>query len=141
MRTQQAGFTLVELLVVLVLLALGSSLVVANMHSSLPSSMDMEAQRLQAFLENARAQARSRHTALKWSSDARGFTLTPIDNPQVVLQRMEWIASGTFSEPHSLWISPEPLQTPARLTLRHADIPAASWVLESHGADAFTWKP
>ena len=68
MRTQQAGFTLVELLVVLVLLALGSSLVVANMHSSLPSSMDMEAQRLQAFLENARAQARSRHTALQWSS-------------------------------------------------------------------------
>lgn len=49
MRTQQAGFTLVELLVVLVLLALGSSLVVANMHSSLPSSMDMEAQRLHPF--------------------------------------------------------------------------------------------
>lgn len=141
MKTQQAGFTLVELMVVLVLLALGSSLVVANMRSSLSSTLDTEAQRLQAVLENARAQARSRHTLLTWTADAQGFTLSPADNAHVVLQRMQWLAAGTLSEPAILWISAEPLQAPARLTLRHADIPAGRWVLETDGVRGFTWKP
>ena len=99
MKTQQAGFTLVELMVVLVLLALGSSLVVANMRSSVSSTLDTEAQRLQAVLENARAQARSRHTMLTWTADAQGFTLTPADNAHVVLQRMQWLAAVPSASP------------------------------------------
>ena len=141
MNSHTTGFTLVELMVVLLVLALGSSIVLVNMRSSLHSSLDTEAQRVQAVLENARAQARTRHTLLTWQSDATGFTVSTANDASVVLERMPWLASGTFSEPDSLSISAEPVQPPMRLTLRHADLPRATWVLETNGVGSFAWKP
>lgn len=70
------GFTLLELLVVLVILALASGGVVMALRDNDGQRVQREAQRLAALLEAARAQSRASGTAIRWQAADGGFSFS-----------------------------------------------------------------
>lgn len=65
-RSPQRGFTLVELLVVLVLIALSSAVVALSLRDADASQLDEEAERLSTLLEMARSEARISGLTVRW---------------------------------------------------------------------------
>jgi len=140
MRNQ--GFTLLELLVVLALVAIGSSLVVLSMRDAPEHQLSQEADRLIAVLEAAKAQARSTSTPLRWQANEQGFSISPLVGGES--QAMDWLHLGTRAEP-SVWvISAEPVQAPVQLQLRQASRTSGqsqTLTLGSDGVSAFKVQP
>ena len=70
---RQRGFTLVELLVVLMLIAVAT----AAVHLALPNQssriLEKDAQRLASLLEVARAKSRATNTVVTWEAQEEGF--------------------------------------------------------------------
>jgi general secretion pathway protein H len=110
------GFTLLELLVVVALVALATAGVGLALRDTAGNPLEREGQRLVALLEQARAQARATGVPLRWQAGAEGFTLGTSHRP--------WLTPGTTAtvEPPQpgtaqLWLPPEPLMPPTRLRL------------------------
>ena len=120
------GFTLLELLVVLVIVALVSSVVVLSMRDSLTSQLERDGERLSALLESARAQARASGAAVTWVPGS-----SPDDKP------FRFIGLGAKPEPPTRWLDdritaqvlgqpalvlgPDAILPPQRVVLRLAD--------------------
>jgi general secretion pathway protein H len=109
-RSGYRGFTLLELLIVITIIAIGSAGVVFAFRDSDSTSLDREADRLSAMLESARAQSRSSGLALLWVPLPDGFAVLPAhklaaavaqarqSNGQLTLaadQVRPWLAAGT----------------------------------------------
>ena len=133
------GFTLIELLVVLVLVALGASLVVLSMPDGPEQQLRQEADRLTAYLESAKAHARTSHTPMLWRSDESGFSLSPLADASQPLSRQAWLFPSTRSQPREWLISPEPVQAPMQLELKQAQ--GRPLRLQSDGVTAFKVQP
>ena len=71
----QRGFTLIEILVVLAIVALGTGALVWSLRDSASQQLDEEAQRLSALLEAGRALSRTSGLALRWRSSETGFVI------------------------------------------------------------------
>jgi len=69
----QRGFTLLELLVVLFIVALAAGAVSLALRDGPNQQLEREAQRLVAWLEAGRALSRASGSALHWQSTATGF--------------------------------------------------------------------
>jgi general secretion pathway protein H len=67
------GFTLLELLVVVAIMALATAGVGFALRDSTAGDLEREAQRLAALLESARAQSRMSGSTVRWHSTAAGF--------------------------------------------------------------------
>lgn len=67
------GFTLIELMVVVTLIAIASSAVVFAMRDSAAQRLEREAVRLAALLDAARAQSRSSGQVVRWQAAESGF--------------------------------------------------------------------
>lgn len=116
MPTRQRGFTLLELLVVLVIIGLAT----AGVSLALPDAnpLERDAQRLAALLESARSQARATGTPVEWRSTARGFefggTGRPIGSDETLSAR-DWLADGLQAQVErptgatTLKLGPEPI--------------------------------
>jgi general secretion pathway protein H len=63
---RQRGFTLVELLVVIMLIAIASGLASLALRDPTANQLDQEGARLAALLESARAEARASGLAVRW---------------------------------------------------------------------------
>lgn len=86
-RGPQRGFTLVELLVVLVLIALSSAVVVLSLRDADASQLDEEAERLSTLLEMARTEARISGLTVRWvpvgaDEQAPGLQDSQLPSPQ-----------------------------------------------------------
>lgn len=123
LRRQQArrGFTLLELLLVVALVALTSAGATVALRDSAQTQLHQEAQRLAALLEAGRARARTRGVPVLWQPQARGFSLDG--------QYREWLQANTVvarvsahpplpapAEP-GIWLPPEPLMPAQRVRL------------------------
>lgn len=73
------GFTLVELLVVLVIMAVVSGMAVVQMMPDDRSRLREEARRLALLLENAALEARASGHSLAWSPEAGGYRFWQLD--------------------------------------------------------------
>lgn len=87
------GFTLLELLVVLVIVAMISSVVALSMRDSLSSQLEREAERLSALLEGARAQARASGVTVTWRPAS-----SPDDSP------FRFVGLGAKPAPPTRWL-------------------------------------
>ena len=87
------GFTLLELLVVLVIVAMISSVAVLSLRDSSSNQLEREGERLGALLEGARAQARASGAAVSWVP-----AVSPDDSP------FRFIGLGANPAPPTRWL-------------------------------------
>ncbi|MDM9560238.1 type II secretion system minor pseudopilin GspH [Bordetella petrii] len=70
----EAGFTLIEMLVVVVIIAIGASMVSLSIASSSGRELRGDAERLVDAFAVAQSEARSDGRAIRWRADARGWS-------------------------------------------------------------------
>ena len=133
------GFTLLELLVVLAIVAIGSAVVTLSLRESPQTRLQSEAERLIAVLEAARANARASNTALRWHADDKGFQVQTLAATGQTQQTMTWYHAGTQATPSDVLISPEPVQARISVTLRLGN--EARLSVGTDGAAAFKVLP
>ncbi len=133
------GFTLLELMVVVAIIALASAGVGFSMRDSAQSRLEREAQRLAVLLESARAQSRASGAAVRWRVTARGFRfegLPPASLPQ------DWLGTDTrVPNPNTVLLGPEPLIGPQDIALSSVEQPARVLHVVTDGLRPFSVQP
>ena len=133
-RPGQRGFTLLELLVVVSIVAIASAGVAFAMRDSAPT--EREAQRLSALLESARAQSRTSGVAVVWRSTAEGFVFDGL--PKGSLPE-HWLDSNTSVAPGSrLELGPEPIVGAQSVTLGNLQQGGVFWRVATDGLRPFS---
>ncbi len=137
------GFTLLELMVVVALIALATTTVVVSLRDSNETRLETEALRLGAMLDAARAQSRTSGVPVLWQAGADGFGLRPAGASAATAPAPNlrpWLHEGTSvqivqpPEARMLVLGPEPLTVPQRIELRLGD---ARLTLASDGLGPF----
>lgn len=101
----QRGFTLLELMVVVAIIAIATAGVSLSLRDSAQTQVEREAVRLAALLESARAQSRTSGVAVVWQATAQGFRFEGME-PQTLPNT--WLHAGTRA------LAQGPLQAPAQ---------------------------
>jgi len=133
-RRADAGFTLLELMVVVAITGLASAAVALALRDSAQSELDREAQALVAVLEAARAESRASGVALTWRARPEGFELS--DGGTVRAQRWARPELAARSEAPVL-LGPEPVIGPQTVRLWNRSAPENSRWISTDGLRAF----
>ncbi|MEY4537453.1 MAG: type secretion system protein GspH, partial [Pseudomonadota bacterium] len=72
-KLKQSGFTLMELMVVVAIIAIASTGVMFAIPDAAATALERDAQRLAALLDSARAQSRASGLAVVWRATPYGF--------------------------------------------------------------------
>ena len=127
-RRRAAGFTLIEVLIVMALVAIGTALVSLALRDGTQNRLEEEGARLSALLESARAEARASGIAVRWApadaaaSDGAHFRFVGL--PQAVEMPTRWLGDGVSAEiigARALVLGPEPVLPAQRLVLHLED--------------------
>jgi general secretion pathway protein H len=120
-KARSRGFTLLELLVVLVIVALVSVGVGFSMRDSSQVQLDREAERLAALLESARARSQVSGVPVRWRAQPGGFRfegLAATELPQQWLDADTRAVSQTSpAQAATLLLGPEPVIGPQSVVL------------------------
>ena len=134
-RHRARGFTLLELLVVVAIMALATAGVGLALRDSGQTLLEREAQRLAALLEAGRAQSRASGLPVRWQAVAGGFRFDGLPQGQLPTQ---WLNAGTqVRGPSALVLGPEPLIGPQQVLLAHADHPERALRVATDGLRPF----
>ncbi len=143
----QHGFTLMELMVVVAIIAIASAGVMFAIPDASTTALERDAQRLAALLDSARAQSRASGLAITWRPTEQGFAfegMAKIKNDKtgemedLVKFPTTWLSGETQVElASSLALGPEPIIAPQSVVLRHA---ARSLTLATDGIRPFSIK-
>ncbi len=135
-RPTSAGFTLLELLVVIALVAVATAGVSLSLRDGTASALDQEAERLAALLESARAQSRTSGIPVRWQGSANGFTF---DGLAGAVLPENWLGADTVVQgTASLLLGPEPIIDPQAVVLRSASHGGYSVRVATDGLRPFT---
>jgi len=122
-----AGFTLIEVMVVLAIIAIGAALVSLALRDGAQSRLDEEGARLSALLESARAEARASAITVRWvpadASASDGAQFRFLGLPPGTELPTRWLGEGVSAEivgATALLLGPEPVLPAQRLVL-HLD--------------------
>ena len=135
------GFTLIELIVVMAIVAIATSLVSLALRDGAQARLDEEGTRLSALLEAARAEARASGITVRWTladpqaSDGANFRF--IGLPPSTALPTRWLNDGVSAEvvgARALLLGPEPVLPAQRVVLQLDD---RRLVLASDGLSAF----
>jgi general secretion pathway protein H len=130
------GFTLLELLVVVSIIAIASAGVAFALRDSAQTQIEREAQRLAALLESARAQSRLRGVTVVWRNTSTGFRfdgLPPNTLPE------QWLNPATTAgAPVALELGPEPIIPAQSVTLRSTQQSEVAWRVATDGLRPFS---
>lgn len=104
---QQGGFTLLELLVVITIIAAASTGVALALRDGTQTALDRDAQRLAVLFESARAQSRATGVAVTWQATANGFEFDGLGDTAVPSR---WLSPSTrVVGTVSVQLGPEPM--------------------------------
>jgi general secretion pathway protein H len=130
-----AGFTLLELLVVVAIIAFATAGVSFALRDASAAQLEREALRLAALLESARAQSRSSGMPVRWQATEQGFRFEGL-SPQALPDH--WLSQDTqVANPTVLVLGPEPIIGPQSVTLQSAAQPQHSLRIATDGLRPF----
>jgi len=133
------GFTLLELLVVVSIIAIASAGVGFALRDSSQTRLEREAQRLAALFEAARAQSRASGVAVRWRSTAQGFHFDGL--PAKALPQ-NWLSTDTAVRgPGTLLLGPEPIIGPQDIALISTEQPGRVVHVVTDGLRPFSVRP
>lgn len=132
MLQRDRGFTLIELMIVVVLIAIASSVATLAMRDPASTRLEREGARLAALLESARAESRSLGSAVVWlptpysNADQQGdFRFVGL--PEKLKPKERWLdpdvtaeVPGATAAAPGVVLGPEPILKPQRIVL-HLD--------------------
>jgi general secretion pathway protein H len=118
-----AGFTLLELMVVMLLVAVATGMVTLSMRDASQNKLDEEGARLSAVLESARAQSRIVGTEVRWQPSQDGASFEFVGLPAVTAAELptRWLDADTRAEvvgAPQVQLGPEPMLPAQRIVLR-----------------------
>jgi general secretion pathway protein H len=131
-RLLAPGFTLLELLVVVALIAVATAGVSLSLPNSADSALDRDAERLASLFETSRAQARANGTPVVWrvtvDGDSQGFVFEGLPPPGLP---RHWLSPSTrVATNTAVTLGPEPLIAPQAVALSSSTRPdRALWVV------------
>ena len=135
-RRPPGGFTLLELLVVVSIIAIASAGVAFAMRESGAAPLDRDAQRLSALLESARARSRLSGQAVRWVADGDSFRFEGV--PREALPQ-GWLSADTRVAGRGvLVLGPEPIIGAQAVVLTSASHPELSVRVATDGVRPFT---
>lgn len=136
---KSGGFTLLELMVVVAIIAITAAVASLTLPNPSASRLEREAARLVAFLESARAQARSGGLTVMWvpQSNGNGNDYQFIGLPQAMQPPLQWMEREVQAQvigARSIVLGPEPVIGAQSLVLRLGD---QQLVIGTDGLTAF----
>ena len=130
------GFTLLELLVVLSIMALATVGVGLAMRDGTQAQLEREAERLAALLESARAQSRASGVPVRWLALPEGFRFDGLPSQHPLPTR--WLDPSTgVRGPGHLVLGPEPLIGPQQVILTQSGHPEHALRVATDGLRPF----
>ena len=136
LRTRGAGFTLIELMVVVAIIAIASAGVAFAMRDAAGAPLDRDALRLAALLESARARSRLSGQPVRWVPVEGGFRFEGL--PREALPD-RWLSDDTRVAGNAvLVLGPEPVIGPQVLVLTSAARPGQFVRIATDGVRPFT---
>ena len=136
-----SGFTLLELLVVVALVALVSVGIGFTLRDSTQTQLEREALRLSALLESARARSQISGVPVRWRVTTEGFLfegLPPAVQPEDELPHAWLDADTTARINDALLLGPEPIMGRQSVTLQSRSQPTHRLRLATDGVRPFT---
>jgi general secretion pathway protein H len=122
------GFTLIELIVVVALIAVAAGVVSLALRDGAANRLEQEAARLAALLESARAEARASGLAVRFelamADNSAGANFRFVGLPPSVLMPTRWLDTATGAEiigARALRLGPEPVIGAQQIVLRLED--------------------
>ena len=138
-RPTARGFTLLELLVVVAIIAIASAGVSFAIRDSGATQLEREANRLAALLESGRARSRSSGIPVRWYATAGGFRFDGVaqgDLPD------HWMADTTHVRGDSaLLLGPEPIIGRQQVVIESSALPGRSLRIATDGLRPFSVTP
>lgn len=130
-----AGFTLLELLVVVSIIAIASAGVMFAVRDTAGAPLDRDAQRLAALLESGRARSRLTGVPVRWVATEDGFRFLGLPGeplPQDWLDPHTRVAAGSL-----LVLGPEPVIGPQAVVLTSTEHPDRTVRVATDGLHPF----
>ena len=133
-QTSSQGFTLLELLVVVALIAIATAGVSLSLRGSADSALERDATRLAALMETARAQSRASGLTVVWRNTPTGFVFEGLPPPGLP---QNWLNDSTrAAQPLAVVLGPEPLIAPQSIALVSTQGTSSIWLV-SDGLSPF----
>lgn len=120
----QRGFTLIELMVVLVIVGIASATISLNIRPDPGKHLRADAERLARLLELAQSEVQADGQPLRWHSDRGGYRFIRADGQVLAdgpLKPRSWQAEAVKVQsepPGAVWLDGEWIGTPLTLRLR-----------------------
>lgn len=138
-----AGFTLVELLVVMAIIGLAMAGVAFAMRDTSHAVLDREAERLAALFEAARAQSRASGVPVRWRLTEQGFVFDGTDENALPTQ---WMSDGIHVQGlmanglrvNAIQLGPEPIIAAQEVTIASDNVPGRSLLVATDGLRPFS---
>ena len=134
-RLRATGFTLIELMVVVAIIAIAAAGVSFAVSNTAGAPLDRDAQRLAALLESARARSRLSGQPVRWVARPEGFRFEGLP-PNALPQG--WLDAHTqVIGPGVLVLGPDPVIPPQSVLLASAGHPEHALRIATDGLRPF----